>query len=78
MIGNKPLTYDELFKLAESEEYGCHIWVKDLTHPYDIVACITDIYFEEVVAIWAVEQWYRGIEYGETWLAYRYKPDKEN
>lgn len=77
-INNEPLTYDELFELAYSEEYGSHIWVKELISPYDAMACVTDVYDGEVVAIWAIEQWYRGREYGETWIAYRYKPDYDN
>lgn len=76
-INNEPLTYEELLQVAESEEYGSHIWVKELIEPYDIIACVTDIYFGEVIAIWATDEWYSGEYYGETWLAYRYKPDKD-
>lgn len=78
LVENNPLTYEELLKVAESEEYGSHIWVKELVSPYDVIACVTDIYFNEVIAIWAVDEWFSSEYYGETWLAYRYKPDKEN
>ena len=78
IVENNPLTLDELYEVSESEEYGAHIWVKDLIYPYDIVACVTDFYLGEVIAVWSAEQWYRGREYGETWVAYRYKPDKED
>lgn len=77
-IENNSLTYEELLKVAESEEYGSHIWVKELVSPYDVIACVTDIYFNEVIAIWAVDEWFSGEYYGETWVAYRYKPDKED
>lgn len=76
-ISNEPLTYDELFEVAESEEYGSHIWVKELVPPYDVIACITDIYFNEVIAIWAVDEWYSSEYYGVTWVAYLHKPDKD-
>lgn len=70
----KPLTVEELRDLADhGEEYGSPIWVEDLMCN-ELVACITDIYDNKVVAIWAVEQWFVENQYGVTWHAYRNKP----
>lgn len=73
---NAPLTLDELRDIAESGEYGAHIWVKDLVVG-DVVAAVTNGFRGQVVAVWAIDEYYWEQDYGKTWLAYRYKPENK-
>ena len=75
---NDPLTLEELRTIAESEEYGAHIWVKDLADR-DVIAAVTDHMSPYgVVALWSYgvhEPEFTEKNYEKTWLAYRSKPE---
>ena len=77
---NEPMTVEELREVAESEEYGAHIWVKDLAY-HDVIAAVTDrMPPYGVVALWSYgihEPEFTERNYGKTWLAYRHKPEED-
>lgn len=77
-VKNEPLTLEELRTIAESEEYGAHVWVKELAD-HDIIAAVTDhMPPYGVVALWSYgvhEPEFTEKNYGKTWLAYKNKPE---
>lgn len=76
-LENEPLTLEELRVIAESEEYGAHIWVKELDD-HDVMAAVTDCVLEYgVVAVWAYGEHkpqFTEQNYETKWVAYRNKP----
>lgn len=74
---NDPLTLKELREIAESSEFGSHIWVKEAGTEF-VYAAITDVVNGDgVVAVWNADgDWFVERDYGKTWLAYRRPPER--
>lgn len=75
---NEPLTLEQLREMVDSDECGVHIWVLK-TVSRSVVSALTDVTCPDgVVAIWnanATEN-FKEKDYGQTWLAYRTKPER--
>lgn len=77
----KPLTYEELDALLDTDEYakrGMHIWVKRFPDA-DYIAAILDWNHREILAVCGAsidgeDFAYYGRDYGKTWVAYRTPP----
>ena len=76
----KPLTYEDLEALLESDEYeeiGICVYVQEL--PYSVVTvAVLDWFGGEVLAVYGEGLSYRGRDYGKTWVAYLEKPVFDN
>lgn len=69
-----PLTLHMLEDHMASEEFGAHVWVKDLETGY-VYAAITDMTDADgIVAVWAVDRYFREADYEKTWVAYLERP----
>lgn len=76
----KPLTYEDLEALLESDEYeeiGICVYVQEL--PYSgVTVAVLDWFGGEVLAVYGEGLSYRGRDYGKTWVAYLEKPVFDN
>lgn len=76
----KPLTYEELEVLLESDEYeeiGICVYVQEL--PYSSVTiAVLDCFVREILAVYGEGLSFRGRDYGTTWVAYLEKPVFDN
>lgn len=76
----KPLTYEELEVLLESDEYeeiGICVYVQELPYSFVTVA-VLDWFDGEVLAVYGIENVWHGRDYGKTWVAYRTPPVFDN
>lgn len=76
----KPLDYEDLEHLLESDEYeerGIHVYVQELSDQAVTVA-ILDWFKGELHAVCGRDNSFRGRDYGKTWVAYLEKPVFDN
>ena len=76
----KPLTYEELEALLESDEYeeiGICVYVQELPYSFVTIA-VLDRFVREILAVYGEGLSFRGRDYGKTWVAYRTPPVFDN
>lgn len=76
----KPLTYEELEVLLESDEYeeiGICVYVQELPYSFVTIA-VLDRFIGEILAVCGEGLSFRGRDYGKTWVAYRTPPVFDN
>ena len=72
----KPLTYEDLEALLESDEYeeiGICVYVQELPYSFVTIA-VLDRFIGEILAVCGEGLSFRGRDYGKTWVAYRTPP----
>lgn len=76
----KPLTYEDLEALLESDEYeeiGICVYVQELPYSFVTIA-VLDRFIGEILAVCGEGLSFRGRDYGKTWVAYRTPPVFDN
>lgn len=76
----KPLTYEDLEVLLESDEYeeiGICVYVQELPYSFVTIA-VLDRFVGEILAVCGEGLSFRGRDYGKTWVAYRTLPVFDN